>query len=208
LGRSQRIYVDLDDVVCQTIELLVDLLAAEFGRRVAVAEVTCFDLSASFGLGPEELERFMDRAHDPEVLQRYQLRSGALEGLAGWRGQGREIWIVTGRPASAAPGTRRWLERVGVPFDELLFVQKYSGRTYDPGDDGATVAVEELGSLGFDLAVEDSAEMAVRLRDELQVPVLLLDRPWNRDLPDEPGRLRRCADWAEVLARAPSPPGR
>ena len=204
---SARIYVDLDDVVCQTAELLLSLLDAEFGRRVSLEEIVSFDLGVSFGLGQEELGRFMDRAHDPEVLLQYELRPGAVEGLETWRARGCEVWIVTGRPTGAVVGTRQWLERAGVPHDELLFVDKYRGHGRPSGASGEVRAtrVEELAGMGFGLAVEDSAEMALRLRDEVGVRVLLMDRPWNREVVDTPGRLERCRDWDEVMARVQHP---
>lgn len=203
IGSPARLYVDLDDVICQTIELLLSLLDAEFGRKVSVEQVTCFDLGVSFGLSTEDLQRFLDRAHDPEILLQYELCRGAVEGLAALRSMGHEVWIVTGRPTSAAAGTERWLHRAGVPHDRLLFVNKYAGRAYEPGDGVRGTPVSELGDLGFGLAVEDSAEMAARLRDELEVPVLLIDRPWNRTVPEVPGRVERCAGWDEVMVRLP-----
>ena len=57
--------------------------------------------------------------------------------------------------------------------------------------------MEQIAGLGFDLAVEDSAAVAGVLHDELEIPVALMDQPWNRQMEDA-GRLRRCMTWEEV----------
>lgn len=57
-------------------------------------------------------------------------------------------------------------------------------------------------ALGFDFAVEDSLEMAVRLAAEAEIQVALVDRPWNRAVPALPPgvaeRIVRCRDWDDV----------
>jgi uncharacterized HAD superfamily protein len=60
------------------------------------------------------------------------------------------------------------------------------------------VELMELGRMGFVFAVEDSADTARFLSSELQIPVLLLDRPWNAEHPCVDGKVRRCRDWEEV----------
>ncbi|MFH1569609.1 MAG: hypothetical protein ABIL09_16555 [Gemmatimonadota bacterium] len=208
-GTRPRLYVDLDDVLCATAELLIARLEAEHGRRVEIESVRDFDLSVSFGLGREELAAFMGRAHTPEALAAYPERAGARAGMEAWRRAGYELWVVTGRPAASHAGTRQWLTDSGLPWDELVFVDKY--RDYDRSNgagDSAEVRplrVEELAGLGFRAAVEDSAEMAARLAGELGLRVLLLDRPWNRGLAAAPGKVERCRDWADLMARFPRP---
>jgi hypothetical protein len=44
------IYVDFDDVLCETARALVALLQSHFGRTVAFDDVISFDLAVSFGL--------------------------------------------------------------------------------------------------------------------------------------------------------------
>ena len=86
-----------------------------------------------------------------------------------------------------------------MPCHELLFTDKY-GRyaAEDLNPQAHTVQPAELGRFGFALAVEDAPETADFLATELQIPVLLLDRPWNADHRFGDGAVRRCRDWEEV----------
>jgi len=59
-----------------------------------------------------------------------------------------------------------------------------------------------LSARRFRWAVEDSLAMARYLADEMKVPVVLLDRPWNRSK-DEHIRISRYRDWHAITAAAP-----
>ena len=72
-----RIYVDMDDVLCETAASLCRLAEREFGRRVPYAEVHDFDLQRVFGLDDEEMRRFMELSHAPETLAAYPVTPGA-----------------------------------------------------------------------------------------------------------------------------------
>lgn len=202
----RRVYVDIDDVLSKTALAFTELLARSFGRRVELEEITDFDLSKSFGLRPEELEAFMQEAHRAEHLMAIEPMEGAIETLAVWHARGWEIEVLTGRPPASAEVTREWLKRNRVPHSELYFVDKYARYDESAWDGHAPVLrLEELASHGYNLAIEDSLATAVQLADATDAEVLLLDRPWNRDVAnvDEgiSSRLGRCGNWREIASR-------
>lgn len=190
------IYVDMDDVLCETARGFVALLERHFGRRVAFDQIHDFDLGVSFRLDPAELERFFEIAHRPELLAALEPLPGALETVRGWAVAGHDVAVVTGRPAATAEVSRRWLELHAVPHRELTFVDKY-GHSGAAAEDGV-LALDALRRDSYRLAVEDSLPTARFLAD-LGVPVLLLDRPWNQG---PSGDAVRCRDWTEVGRRA------
>lgn len=215
--RRVRLYVDLDDVLCETARAFLRVLERRHGRRLELEDLTEFDLGRTLGLETGELDRFLAEVHRPEVMGELEPVSGALETLRSWRRHGWEIVVVTGRPPSARPVSERWLVRHAVPHDGLLFVDKYGHSSAWAGD-GDAVAPAALAAEGFALAVEDAPKMALFLATELDTRVLLLDRPWNRSGDLEAataGRLERCIGWSEValrvggmLATSPAAPAR
>lgn len=198
-GGRPRIYVDFDDVLCETARGLTLLLEAEFGKRVAYDEIHWFELDRSFGLTAEELRQFFEAVHRPENLRVLDPVPGAREVLAQWRSQGCEVCIVTGRPPETAAPSRAWLETHAVPYDRLIFVDKY--RRLPPGPDLLTL--DALAALDFALAIDDAPAMLQHLLDATSVPVLIFDRPWNRSFTIPNGRpTHRCRSWAEIGAQA------
>ncbi|MBW2391591.1 MAG: bifunctional metallophosphatase/5'-nucleotidase [Deltaproteobacteria bacterium] len=202
------IYIDIDDVLSHTAVLLGDLLAEHHDRRVPYEEITHFDLGVSFGLDREELERFLDLAHEPEAIGSISIVEGAVSALGHWLDEGYEIHLLTGRPPGTASTTRAWLEAHGVPHSSLSFVNKY-GRSSSGHEGPPALGLGELAAMEFCLAVEDSLDVAVYLAEQLGIEVALMDHPWNRDTsmlsPAVRERIVRCRGWSEIIERFPAP---
>jgi len=207
VAHSGRIYVDLDDVLSQTIRGLTRLLERHCGRRVDADAVEHFDLARSFDLDAEELRTFMQLAHRPEELDGLEPIPGGARVLASWVERGYAVSVMTGRPPACEPVSRRWLERHEIPHHELQCVDKYAQRQWAGGDRG--VSLDELMEREFRLAIEDSLDVAVHLVERCRVRVALLDRPWNRDTsgltPTTAAAIVRCQSWEDVAARFPAP---
>lgn len=194
---DRTIYVDMDDVISETCRSFLRLLRSEFGRRVDFEDVKAFDLTRSFDMSFDELEVFMERAHQPDVLAGMTPMPGALETLAGWGRDGYRIEVMTGRPPSTRASTEAWLARHGVAHAGLTFVDKYGRRGIDPSFRDA-LTLEELAARRYCLAVEDSAATAAFLAEHGVAPVALIDRPWNREL--AAAGVRRMSGWEELAA--------
>ncbi len=198
---ERRIYVDIDDVLCETIGRLVDLLEHLHGRRIDPDAVEDFDLSRSFGLEPAEIEVFMDRAHDDEVIESIDPIPGAADVLSNWKAAGDRIILVTGRPPRTNAASRRWLESHCLDHDALHHLDKWDRPSWNP-EGLPAIRFDELHDFDFEVAIEDSLDTAVRLVEEFDIPVVLMDRPWNRGLHRVARRTResliRCTNWMEV----------
>jgi hypothetical protein len=98
-----------------------------------------------------------------------------------------------------------WLRAYGIPFDELIFVDKY-GRALMQEDGVRALSLEALAAMPFALAVEDAPGMVAFLLEHTRMPVAIMDRPWNRRaaFPSSNGRGIRCRDWAAIMERFPA----
>lgn len=199
--RGRRIYVDIDDVLSETIECLIDLLEVIHERRIDVEDVRHFDLQKSFGLARHEISEFMDRAHADEVIESIAPAEGAAKILSDWAGEDHEVMLVTGRPPSTNAASRRWLERHSIAHTALHHLDKWGRPSWNESDLPA-LRFEQIPGFAFDFAVEDSLDTATRLVEDFRIPVALMDRPWNRDLSGLSSTARagmvRCEDWSAV----------
>jgi len=191
---KKRIYVDMDDVLSRTTDTYAQIIAREFGRQARFEDLVSFDLKESFGLTDTEFHHFFALVHEPEVLLSYEPVAGALSVLSSWAQQGHHIDIVTGRPFSAKEASLAWLDAHRVPYAAFTMVDKYN-RTANTTS--TVITKDQLIHRRYDLAVEDSREMAIFLADRLTVPVILYDRPWNAQFLEHKN-IRRVCSWQEI----------
>jgi uncharacterized HAD superfamily protein len=200
---GRRIYVDIDDVLAETIVRLVELLEHLHDRRVDPDGVEHFDLSKSFGLDADEIESFMERVHHDDVILSIAPMAGAAAVLSEWDAAGDRITVVTGRPPQTNAASQLWLERHALSHDTLHHLDKWNRPSWNVTG-LPSISFDDIAEFDFEFAVEDSLDTAVRLVEEFEIPVALMDRPWNRAVDSISKKTRasllRCSDWTQIAA--------
>lgn len=191
------IYIDMDDVLCESNQTFLRILEKDFNKKVPYDEITSFDLKQSFGLTDEEYSVFFDRIHDPIEMIQHTALNGARQVLDIWNHNGYKINILTGRPSAAQAVSLQWLAHHQFKYDEFSIVNKYDR---DSSNGETTLSLESLSEMTFDLAVEDSGNMAKFLSETMNTPVALLDRPWNRSFTFN-NNVTRCTDWDDIKTK-------
>lgn len=188
------IYVDFDDVLSDTTSAFLNILKREFGKSVDFEDIASFDLKVSFDLSDSEYAHFFDRVHQADVIMAFPPIEGAIGVLEDWINLGYQISIVTGRLTTAYQASLDWLAKHKVPYHSFTMVDKYSRENIDTK---IAISMEEFSQMTFRLAVEDSATMALHLSQKMDIPVALMDRPWNRKV-DLNHNIRRYKSWSEI----------
>lgn len=193
-----RIYIDIDDVMCETAATLCLLAEREFGKGVPYAEVSQFDLQQVFGLTDEEMRRFAVLSHARECLLSYPPTPGAVEGVKALCAKGHDVEFVTGRPVTASAATDEWLRLQGLGGISVTYVDKY-GRYQDvPVGFPRPVPLAELLARHYDIAIDDSPVVLPHLAGWGQTRIFVMDRPWNAVYPLAPNMVR-VNGWKQLL---------
>ena len=74
-----KIYIDFDDVLCETAKHFTKLAKELFGIDVPYREVQFFNLKKTFDLSDEQYEEMMIAGHLPENLLNYEETTGAAD---------------------------------------------------------------------------------------------------------------------------------
>ncbi len=191
---TRTIYVDMDDVLCETARGCLAIIQQQFGRHVAYECLTNFDLGQSCELGPEETAALYHIVHHPDELLKLEPIPAAILVLNKWVASGYEIAIVTGRPPVTYEPSVEWLKIYNVPYHSFMMVDKY-GRFETQNT--IAVSLPELAEKSFHFGVEDSPTMARFLAEQMGVPVKLFNRPWNQAAVPHP-KIKRYNHWHEI----------
>lgn len=192
-----KIYIDFDDVICETAQHFTTLAKELFGVDVPYQEVQFFNLQKSFDLSDAQYDRLMKAGHLPEHLLNYEETSGASETINKWVDEGHEVFIITGRPFDSYEPSRKWLDEHHLERVPLFCVDKY-GRELFNQDCTYNMTLEQLYSMTFDFAIEDSPAAFEHVLHFAHCKVAVFCRPWNcgAELPND--NFVRCKGWKEI----------
>ena len=197
---AKVIYVDLDDVLCQTARHFLVLVERVFGKKFDYEQLTNFDIGTACGLQPMEREKLYRIVHEPDELMKMAPIDKAIAALRQWARAGFEIAIVTGRPPESYEPSLAWLSRHGVPHHSFTMVDKYA--RFDT-ENTVAIGLDDLVSRNYCWAVEDSLPMARYLAGAMKIPVALIDCPWNRSASDF-ANVGRYSYWATIARTMPN----
>ena len=192
-----RIYIDFDDVLCETALAFTKIAKQMFGIDVPYREVQFFNLKKTIDLTDSQYEELMKAGHFPDNLLNYEETPGASETINKWVDMGHEVFIITGRPFNSYEPSRHWLDEHKLERVPLYCVDKY-GRENCKQDYVYNLTLEQLYGMSFDFAVEDSPAAFRHVSHFEGCRIAVFNRPWNirEELPDD--RFIRCEGWKEV----------
>lgn len=192
-----KVYIDFDDVICETAKYFTKLAKELFDKEIPYREVQFFNLQKSFDLTDEQYDELMRAGHIPQNLLAYEETPGASETINSWLDEGHEISIITGRPFDSYEASRQWLDNHNLKRVPLFCVDKY-GREIFNQDVTYSMTLEELYSMSFDFAIEDSPAAFEHVLHFENCKVAVFNRPWNYGAKLPSDRFIRCDGWNEI----------
>ena len=192
-----RIYIDFDDVICETAKYFTKIAKDLFDIDVPYREVQFFNLQKSFDLSDQQYDELMRAGHIPENLLAYEQTPNASTIINRWVDEGHDVKIITGRPFDAYDPSRKWLDEHDLKRVPLFCVDKY-GREIFNQDCTYSMTLYELYSMTFDFAIEDSPAAFEHVLHFENCKVAVFNRPWNKDAELPNSDFIRCEDWREI----------
>jgi hypothetical protein len=195
-----RIYIDFDDVLCETAQALSTLAKSLFGRDVPYENIEFFDLQRAFSLTNQEIDTLMVRAHETDFLISLNPVPHAVSGVQTLCATGHDVIIVTGRQSICHEGTAQWLRNHSLGHLEILYVDKYKRAPATPHPNVPKMLnIRELDQLHFDVAIDDSPTALDLLTHRTNCQIIVFDRPWNRNYEGAP-HIKRAFTWQDILS--------
>lgn len=192
-----KIYIDFDDVICETAKYFTKIAKELFDVDVPYREVQFFNLRKSFDLNEEQYSMLMKAGHLPENLLAYEETPGASETINKWIDEGHEVTVITGRPFEAYEPSRQWLDQHNLGRVPMFCVDKYGRENFNQGL-SYSMTLQQLYQMTFDFAVEDSPAAFEHVLHFEECTVAVFDRPWNKNAEFPNENFIRCEGWKEI----------
>jgi uncharacterized HAD superfamily protein len=176
-----RIAIDIDSTLHDYWPVLVEAARRRFGVELPYEEQVTWEIAE---LRPEQLRVVVDETHTEEHILAAVPYPGAVETVSAWHAAGHFIHVTSHRRADARAATETWLQRIGMPYDELYC---------------STDKVARAREIGIDLLIDDAPETLSKAL-EAGMTVATLMHPWNEDICEEEDIV--CApDWPALRER-------
>ena len=161
-----RIAIDIDS----TLHHYWDQFAAAAKRRFGVDLPYEHQVTWNIGqLRPEQVHACIVETHSEPNVLRAEPYPGAVDVIRRWHEAGHFIHVTTHRATEAHGHTARWLEHIGLEYDELYC-------SFDK--------VTRCTEIGIDVLIDDSPVNLQQAIDAGITPATIV-HPWNRDLIEE-----------------------
>jgi hypothetical protein len=176
-----RIALDIDSTLHHYWDLLQRIVRERYGIELPYEEQRDWGITA---LERDALVHCVEETHSDENIAAADPYPGAVDTVRGWHRSGHWIHVTSHRRASAGPATARWLDTIGMPFDDLHC-----------SFDKVTRCVE----IGIEVLIDDSPVNLARARDAGIVPATIV-HPWNEDLVER-DEVIGAPDWVSLRAK-------
>ena len=178
-----RIALDIDS----TLHHYWDQFAAAAKRRFGVELPYEEQLWSIDRLRPEQIRACVAETHSDENILASEPYPEAVATVRAWHEAGHFIHITSHRHDGAREATAQWLERIGLPYDDLHL-------SFDK--------ISRCREIGIELLIDDSPVNLLAAVDAGIAAATIL-HPWNRDICEEEDIV--CAEDWSGLAHALAP---
>jgi hypothetical protein len=179
-----KIAIDIDSTLHHYWDVLSESSKRRFGVDLPYEEQVDWGITR---LKPKQLEVCIADTHRDEAILAAEPYEGAVEAVRRWHDAGHFVQITSHRVDAAHGATARWLEQIGLPYDELWC-------SFDK--------IARCRELGIDVLIDDSPLNLERAL-ESGIRAATIWHPWNADVCETEEVI--CApDWPQLEARLAS----
>ena len=158
-----RIAIDIDSTLHHYWDQLSAAARRRFGVDLPYEDQVTWDITL---LRPEQVKACVRETHGEKMVLAAKPYPGAVEAVRAGHEAGHFIHITSHREAASQEATARWLDDIGLPYDELYCSED---------------KVSHCTAIGIDILIDDSPENLERALDAGMVAATIL-HPWNREL--------------------------
>lgn len=175
-----RIAIDIDSTLHQYWDQFSAAAKRRFGIDLPYERQITWRVTQ---LRPEQARAVVEETHRPHNVLAAVPYPGAVETVRRWHEHGHYIHVTSHRAEACHGPTAQWLERIGLPFDDLYC-------SYDK--------ISRCVELGIDLLIDDSPVNLERALEHRILAATIL-HPWNREL-CEVEDVIAARDWPSLAA--------
>ncbi|KKK33176.1 nucleotidase [Mesobacillus campisalis] len=176
----KRFGIDIDGTVtCPS--SMVPFLNQQFNLNITLDDIVQYDLMPLVSVSEQEFSSWFTSS-EPVIYAKSPLAKGARDVLSEWSKE-HELFFISARGKHLIDVTTDWFMKHNLEYDHIELI-------------GSHNKIAAARKYEVDIFFEDKHDNAVMIHEDLQIPVLLFNTPYNQDpIPDG---VIRVNDWYEA----------
>ncbi|AOV07865.1 5' nucleotidase, NT5C type [Sporosarcina ureilytica] len=175
-----RFGIDIDGTVTCPTSLLPHINKA-YNLNLVLDDIKEYDLTKAFSVDEKQFYTWY-KTVESEIYDTSPPQEYAKKVLDAWNNH-YELFYISARGENVFNTTTNWFEREAIPYDHIELI-------------GSHYKIEAAKKHGVHAFFEDKHDNAVDIHEELDIPVLLFDTPYNRK--PIPEGVIRVTNWQEA----------
>lgn len=178
-----RLMLDFDSVICKLESAFITSVNERFGTAYTLADATNWSWWSEQG---DDIRNFVwgDECYNNfDWTIRLEPMPDAIESIKKLQSIGYDMLVCTDRVSEMRPWVMQWLKNYDLSLPVVTTAKQFTK---------AEFAIR----YGYDIAIDDAPHNAVDFA-KLDIPVLLYDHPWNRDVVMTT-LIYRVFSWADI----------
>lgn len=177
---QRRFGIDIDGTVtCPT--SLVPFINESFNLNITLDDLTEYDLNKCLDIPEEALYQWFIKT-EPKIYAESPIAKGAKQVLKKWVDH-HELYFISARENRLIDVTESWFKQHELEYHFIELI-------------GTHDKVSTAKKHGVEMFFEDKHDNAVAISEELGIPVILFDTPYNRK--PSPKEVIRVYNWLEA----------
>ena len=177
---SFRFGIDIDGTVTCPTSLLPHINKA-FSCNLVLDDIKEYDLTKAFPVSHEEFFEWF-RLTEAEIYATSPIQANAQSILNKWKKE-HELYFISARGHNVHDVTLKWFLEQELLYDHIELI-------------GSHDKIETARKYNIDVFFEDKHDNAVGITEELGIPVLLFNTPYNQN--PVPNGVIRVNNWLEA----------
>lgn len=182
LKQKPRFGIDIDGTVT-TPDTLIPHINKRYNTNIVLDDVIEYDFLSAFSkpIDREEFSKWF-KENEPYMYSVSEIAQGAKQILTEWQHR-YELYYISARGQNVSDITLKWFKKHNIPYHRIELIGSH---------DKLNIAKQHK----VDAFFEDKHDNAVKLAEELKIPVFLFDAPYNRK--SVPTNVIRVKSWEEA----------
>ncbi|NEU30718.1 hypothetical protein GN156_07975 [bacterium LRH843] len=180
MSTKKRMGLDIDGTITDP-GTFIPYLNKSFKKVLTLDDIVEYDLTTVLNITDQQFWKWMGE-YERIIYKEAEPAPHAEETLHEWNTH-HDLIYITARRGHLTSITRNWFSSRSLPFDHIELVGKHD-------------KIEAVREHNLDIFFEDKHDNAVSIAEEFNIPVILMDAPYNR-LP-APKNVIRAKSWIEA----------